>query len=274
MTDSLSSTEIQAYEAGRAAWPTVELAPQVFVAFAREKGDLPSDPVRQQELFLAAACAERVSAALDVFEAQFVSRVDASLIKVGLDRDQIAEVKQQLRIKLIVNVPPAIAEYSGRGSLEGWVRVAASRTALNLRRATHRETALDDEMTSLVRATTASPELEHLRDRYRDELTEALVESFRALMPRDRSLIRLHYAHGLLIHDLAAAFHVHRNTAATWLERARGTWIAKLQRALRRRFGEDDRDIGELVGLIRSRLDVSLGTLLATRPAVSSEGSR
>ena len=65
----------------------------------------------------------------------------------------VDDVKQELREKLLVasGALPRIADYLGEGPLTGWVRVSATRTALNLLRRDTRNVALrDDDMGEAV----------------------------------------------------------------------------------------------------------------------------
>jgi RNA polymerase sigma-70 factor (ECF subfamily) len=135
----------EALAAARAAHPGIDGAASDFVEFvlaragkgAAEK--LPS--LRVADLWLARACAARVpgaAEALDAFIAGGIGHAVRGLDSSPAFRD---DVRQAVRDKLLVGNPPGgpgIASYSGEGALAIFVRVAARRTALNLRtRAAH-----------------------------------------------------------------------------------------------------------------------------------------
>src|SRR5581483_4498624 len=93
--------------------------------------------VAGSDLYLACACARGVPAALAALDRAVLLRVPAFICRVSTDAAFADEVRQQLRERLLVAPPggaPKIAEYGGAGALHAWVRVAALRTALNLRR--------------------------------------------------------------------------------------------------------------------------------------------
>ena len=62
--------------------------------------------------------------------------IDTALTRLGREPMFVDEVRQVLRTKLLVGdgAPPKIADYSGRGPLDGWVRAAAVRAAIDLKR--------------------------------------------------------------------------------------------------------------------------------------------
>src|SRR5688572_33291625 len=96
-----------------------------------------SAEVDSEDVALAQACAAGDPAALATFEQRCLGApLDRVLMRLGATSAEIDEVKQQLRLKLLVAEPdrkPRITEYSGRGALEAWVRVVAVRAFLDLR---------------------------------------------------------------------------------------------------------------------------------------------
>ena len=129
-------------EQGRAAWPELALPAPLFVRhLARHagRGGSPSS-LRElcvEDLYLACACAHGAPGAAVAFERHQLARVSGFLSRMAAAPDLVDEVKQELRIKLLVPAPgaaPKIAEYSGRGALASWLRVVALRTAIDLRR--------------------------------------------------------------------------------------------------------------------------------------------
>ena len=64
-------------------------------------------------------------------------RVPRYLAKLRRAVDILDEVKQRLAVRLLVaegGRRPALAEYGGRGSLDAWLRISATRVALELGR--------------------------------------------------------------------------------------------------------------------------------------------
>src|SRR5439155_18454762 len=83
----------------------------------------------------ACACARGDAVALAEFDARFFGGVSSAISRFGV---QVDDIKQELRERLFVGVAgarPKIAEYTGHGGLERWVRAVAVRVALNATRA-------------------------------------------------------------------------------------------------------------------------------------------
>jgi RNA polymerase sigma-70 factor (ECF subfamily) len=211
------------------------------------------------DLVLACACLARVAAALAAFEQRFISRVPdyiGSLAKtVGVD-----EVRQQLAIKLLVS--GKLATYSGRGPLDGWVRVAASRVAIELSRS-KRTTPVDqtDQLAESV-SRELDGELAELRDRYRSEFAAALRDTLAKLDARHRALLRLHYLEGATTAALAALYRTSRNTIVRRIAEARGALFEQTIALATSRLGLPADRYHTLLELVRSQLDVSVARLL------------
>src|SRR5262249_36728140 len=148
------------------------------------------------DLYLACACKEGHPAALVAFDRVHLARVPEYLARMHAAPDFCDDVRQILSEKLLVasrDAAPRIAEYSGRGSLAAWLRIAAVRTALNLR-AQRREEPEESgySFEHIFAAARASTEVEYLRKRYAHEFTLALRAAFAALSPDQRLVLRLH----------------------------------------------------------------------------------
>jgi len=59
---------------------------------------------------------------------------------------------------------------------------------------------------------------------------------------------------------------IHRATAARRIARAREQLVAATRRELVTRLELEDGELDEIIGLVTSRLDISLGALLKTAP--------
>jgi RNA polymerase sigma-70 factor (ECF subfamily) len=241
-------------EAGRSAWP--ELAAHVdaeaFSAWgrAREVGEA----VRAGDLFLACACAAGAPGALEIFERTILARVGSFVARIDGSAAFADELRQSLRTLLFVGAAPKIADYAGRGPLEAWIRVVATREALRLKRSQ----AAAAEPPSLPGG---DPELSYIKDRYRGEVAAALGDALASLAPEARAALKLYYLEGLTLEQIAALYGVHASTIWRRIGAAHEQVLEGLRARLALPAGEAD----SLVGLVRSRLDVSLSGLLRTR---------
>jgi RNA polymerase sigma-70 factor (ECF subfamily) len=258
--------------AGRTAWPEVDVDTGDFLSYVAERITESGSPqqvlrgVRAADLYLACACARGNGTAIAALEATYFARLEPALPRAPDPRAFASEVRAALRERLFVAAAgdtPKITEYSGRSDLAGWLRVVAVRLALNLLRKDKRNVAgSHDEMIAALPAPGDDPELLHLKGKYKSEFRQALVEAAAALSVRDRNLLRQHHVDGLGMEQLAELYHVHRVTAVRWVVRARETLASETRRALRRRLRVDKQELDSIMRLVRSRLDMSIKTLL------------
>lgn len=263
--------------AGRAAWPAIAVADAALAAAVAERlAD--AEPAHAAEAFLATALAAGDPAAVAVFEAELVPEIDVALRRMRLPGGTADEVRQALRVELLVGTAgggPRIADYGGRGALAGWLRVTATRRALKVLRAAKREESLDellldhwpldrtpDATPSHGRGAAASPEGRHLRATYTTELKRAVGEAFAALAVRQRNLLRQHLLDDLTIDELARLYRVHRATCARWLVDAREELGKRTRKHLGEHLGLAGDELASLLRYLDSDLELSLSRLL------------
>ena len=254
----------------RAAWPTLPIPAPVAAAHMADKLaglDRVPPAFHVEDLYLACGCALGLPAALSAFESRHLSEVKVFLGRMKPAPTLVDEVKQSLRVRLLVAVPgevPRIAEYGGRGSLTAWLRVAAIRTAIDLLRQSGAPLPDDDgePQAMLDRIPGDDPELELVRERYRGELADAVREAFSSLSAQQRNLLRLSYRDGRSIDEIAAVFGTHRATAARWIAAAREQILDETRRGLEARLRLRPHEFHSLLGVLRSRLQISVSRLL------------
>jgi RNA polymerase sigma-70 factor len=263
-------------EQARRTWPTCDIAPETFAGYLGEH--LPADEdvresllrVHADDLYLACGLVRGDRAAQEAFERTLPERVARFVCHLDSSAAFLDEVTQAVRIKLLTpaldsDVRAAastktgkIANYSGRNSLESWLCTVAIRTALDLRRGRK-----DEPLEELgdVLAATDDPELELLRAKHEELCREALREAHHSLTLKQRRLLRLYYRERFTYEQLGALYHVNPTTARTWLLDARGAVIDLVRSGLKRRLRLDNRELENLLQLMQSRLDISLGQL-------------
>lgn len=260
-------------EACRAAWPGLAVADHAFVrhlaANLPHDGDLDSCLSRIQcpDLYLACGCVAQDPAALAAFDGTILSQTVSVLQRMRLSESQIDEVLQVLRAKLLVSSErersPLLASYAGRGPLVGWVRTAARRTALSLRRNKDDQIADDNGDHDLKRlAVAADAELDYLRSRYQAEFKQAVEGAIATLDAEQLRVLRLHFHDGLSIDRIGALLGVHRATAARWIRATSDAVRSETRRLLHARLGLSPAELDSLAGLVQSQLHLSLGRLL------------
>jgi RNA polymerase sigma-70 factor, ECF subfamily len=254
--------------AGKAKWPSVPLGPERFVRhLARHLPEGSKDAVRQfhaADLYLACACAEGEPLALHAFEQQILQRVPSRL--GPLPESTVDDVLQEVRQRLLLgrgDTPPRIADYSGRGPLLAWVRIIAARIAGELASQQGRQVLFDEPPEVLARMLSANdPERTLLREDSRQALAEALRKALAALPERERALLRLHHLHGLTMDRLSAMYRESRSGVARRVAQARERLLELTREELASRLKLAGPEVESLLGLVRSRLDLSLWKLM------------
>lgn len=254
-----------AFERGRAAWPDVTLG---YAAFARRIESLaaPANDLtaRAEDLYLACACAEGDPQALRRFDAELMSQVPRYVSRFRLPPHLVDEVCQRVRVKQFLGASPAIARYGGRGPLGAWLRIAAVRVAHDVAaEAGQGETTGDLEVLDLLISADDGPDAALAKNLYRERLVAALEEGMRALAPRERTLLRLHFVDGLNIDAIARIYRVHRATAARWLVAIRGQIFERTRELLALRLGASTAEVRSVARLLRDEIHLSATRLLA-----------
>ena len=272
-SDALDAVLHELVGAARHACPTIALPLDVFIAYLAER--IPSDvpqplALRQMhtaDLYLACACARGDEHALAAFEERCLRSLDRVLFKMGIDADASAEIKQDIRRRVLVGDggPAQIVDFSGRGDLRSWVRVMAVRQALRRQHRARREVPLDDDELLQHRVVPGDPASEHLKAAYRLEFRRAFEEALQALPDRERTLLRQHYLDGLTIDELGDLCRMHRATAARLLGRARLALLEATRKRLMSRLDVPAEELDSIMRMIRSQIEVTLRGLLRKR---------
>jgi RNA polymerase sigma-70 factor (ECF subfamily) len=251
--------------AARAAWPEVALDDESFAAHLAERWPAGAtlaqwlEDAHATDLYLACACGRGVPEALAAVDRAFLAHTAAYLVRLSPSDAFVEDVRQTVREKLFVGDAPKIREYSGRGPLDGWLRVVAGRAALDLRK--RRGERLPD-LTAKGLDPFADPELGYLKQRYRGVVEDAYKAALASLDEDSRTLLRQHFLLGVTLDELAERLRVHRTTIARRLAGARQRIADETQRLLRERLALSGEEFASLFGLVRSQLDVSVSRLL------------
>jgi RNA polymerase sigma-70 factor, ECF subfamily len=256
-------------DAGQAAWPSVTLDPERFMRhLARHLPGEESPEVLRKiqgaDLYLACACAEGDREALREFERHILHKVPARARQ--LPPSTVDEVRQVLRRRLLVgsgDAPPKIADYSGRGPLLTWVRIIAVRIVGELASQDGRHELFDEPPEAIERMLAPEdPERALLKKDSRQAVTAALKSALAALSEQERTLLRLHHVHGFTMNRLATMYKEPRSTLALRVSQARTRLLKLTRAALVTTLRIDTPELESLLGLVRSRLDLSLRGLM------------
>lgn len=217
---------------------------------------------------LAVGAARGSNAAIEAIERMHRPTLDAACQRFAGKGHSADDLRQILRARLFVAEPgarPKIADYAGQGHLENWLRVTAVRLFVDLgkRKDRAREQPADDGDV-LALPTPSDLQLDLVKAEYRDTVAGAMFDAARGLEPGDRHLLRQHLVAGLSIDQLGAVLGIHRATAARRVAKAREQLAGETRRLVAERLKVAGDELDEVIGLVMSRLDVSIVRLLAT----------
>lgn len=249
--------ELALYEEGRRAWPDVPLDPAVFHRYVAERAPVEKHAsLRGADLYIACACGCGDERALAAFDHHYLAQVPAFLARSRPTERLVEDVRQLLRERLFLE--GKIAQYSGGGSLQAWLRVVTLRVASNLRRQDRQH----EELHEALPGTAMDPELAAIRRRYGSEFETALREALASLDSEGRTMLRLFYIDGLNIDRIAVVFGVSRATIGRRMIAVRQGIVEDMHRRLAEKLGASHEELASLLRAVRSDLAMSLSVVL------------
>jgi RNA polymerase sigma-70 factor len=108
---------------------------------------------------------------------------------------------------------------------------------------------------------TIAPETLFAQRHYVPVLNTAIREAIAALPDGPREILHSYYVDGLTIDELAERHGIHRATAARRVHSAGRLIMARVRELAAARLGVPDAEMDSLIGLVASRLEVSLRAL-------------
>ena len=247
----------EALRRGAAAFPGVRVDRE---AFARFLAPLRPSDACLPEVYLAFACSTGEPRALRYFEDLFLERVPLAVAPIDASAAFADEVTQTLRTRMLVGPPPLIAEYRGKGSLTGWVLVAAMRLAIDGVRERRRWAGPAAPEYQVLEALVApvDTEREVLRARHGAALRDAIRAAFDSISSRERAVLKFHALDGASIDTIAGVYSIHRATAARWIQTVKATLRERTLARLSTALALGGSEASSLLHSLFSEADVSL----------------
>jgi RNA polymerase sigma-70 factor (ECF subfamily) len=260
---------------GCVAWPQIQVSPvefrqhvlsRLFVGEAQPIVGL----IHASDLYLAFACMVGNTVAVSELDRRYLHRVKSFISWIGTDPIFVDDVRQILREKLLLasREAPKIAEYCGRGSLESWLRIAAARTALNLRRCQRASRTVSTPAVDRQHATAEDPENELIRAQNTAEVQRALDATVAGLTLEQLRLFRLHFVDGLTIDEICAVLPQSRSAIGRQIISVRSKIATETRGRLLQRLRLNPNDLDSV--LSPNELDVTLRVGSKTRDAVET----
>lgn len=255
------------FEAARAEHPSLTVSEDAFrdhvTRHADEAGEL--EGMRAGDLFLACACACGDERAVAIFRERYASDIDRALARVRVGAMDTEDLAQELARRMLVPPAAKIADFSGRGDLRAWVRVVATRFALDIARLKKNgvERPVEESHFAAMPAASDSPDIAFFRRHYKEQVKVAIEDAARSLAAEERNALREHYVRGLTVDQIAEVHGIHRATAARRVQRAREVLVDAVKKILADRHGLEGRDLASVMGLVRSQLQITMDRVLA-----------
>ncbi len=267
-TQEIGAVLAGAHDAGRRAWPAIDLDAEVFARFLGARLAVEElageEPPLAADLYLACACAVGVPGASAQLIRSCDDAVRAALGRVldPADRPDLAQRAWEQLLVASDGGEPRIAQYRGRGPLIAFIRIAAVRLAISERRKL-RPTQDDRLELQQIVDDTDDIELQYMKQLYRDEFRRSFARAFAALDAPQQLLLRLDVVERLTIDQTAAVYGRSRTTTGRHLLEARQTLARDTLADLQARLALDPADLHSVARLIRSQIDLSVQRILA-----------
>ena len=194
--------------------------------------------LRVDELALARACAAGVNSAWEIFLTRFREKLYLSALRIAREDSAARELADTLYADLYgTNTRDGqrvskLASYTGRGSLEGWLRTVLAQEYVNRYRRTKRLVSLDEESEEGVQFQAPEPDPIPPADQ---RLAQATDEALASLPAEDRVVLSAYYLDGRTLAEIARMLGVHESTISRKLDRLAKALRKQIVAALVRR---------------------------------------
>ncbi len=187
--------------------------------------------LRIDELALARACAAGSNSAWEIFLTRYREKLYLSALRIAREDSAARDLADTLYADLYGTSTregqrvSKLASYTGRGSLEGWLRTVLAQEYVNRYRKTRRLVSLDEESEEGVQFSAPDPEPVPPADK---RLSEATDEALAFLSGEDRLVLSAYFLDGRTLAEIARMLGVHESTISRKLD--------KLAKALRKQI--------------------------------------
>ena len=178
--------------------------------------------LRIDELALARACAAGENSAWEIFLTRYREKLYLSALRIAREDSAARELADTLYADLYGTTTregqrvSKLASYSGRGSLEGWLRTVLAQEYVNRYRRTKRLVSLDEESEEGVQFRAPDPEPATPADNRLARATDAVL----AELPADeRMILSAYYLDGRTLAEIARMLGVHESTISRKLDK-------------------------------------------------------
>ncbi len=255
--------------------PTLLESAAAFLTYvaARLPGYLPVEQevarVHASDLLLAKCCANGVEEALARFDRDFLGLVSVAGRKLKMSEMQCDELRQQVRLKLLVasakDSMPKISNYAGSGALRSWVYATGLRTGLNeLRRIGRAPVPVGDEQLLVAMPDrNDDQELQYMKELYRTAFKDAFKASMAALEDRLSNILRHYYLDEMTLEQIGTLYRVHKTTVMRWVNKAHAELEIETKQRMVAHLKLAPSEVESVMRLIQSGIQLGLASVLA-----------
>jgi RNA polymerase sigma-70 factor, ECF subfamily len=178
--------------------------------------------LRLEELALARACAAGNEQAWQDFIGRYRQKLHSMALHITRDAAHAAELADSLFADLYgVNARNGVRNsklisYTGRGSLEGWLRTVMAQEFINRYRKQKRTVSLEEQTDEGVQFAAAAPEPAYPSD---PRLEAATDEALAELSSEDRFTLASYYLDGRTLAEIAKTLGLHESSVSRRLDR-------------------------------------------------------
>jgi RNA polymerase sigma-70 factor (ECF subfamily) len=182
--------------------------------------------LRLEELALARACAAGNEQAWQDFIHRYRQRLHSMALHITRDAAHAAELADSLFADLYgINTRDGLRNsklvfYTGRGSLEGWLRTVMAQEFINRFRKQKRTVSLEEQTEEGVQFAAAVPDRVSSSNRAAEERLEAATdEALAELSSEDRYTLASYYLDGRTLAEIARTLDLHESSVSRRLDR-------------------------------------------------------
>ena len=178
--------------------------------------------LRVDELALARACAAGENSAWEIFLTKYREKLYLSALRIAREDSAARELADTLYADLYGTTTrdgqrvSKLASYTGRGSLEGWLRTVLAQEYVNRYRRTKRLVSLEEESEEGVQFRAPDPEPVTPSD---SRLSRATDQALSELSGEDRMVLSAYYLDGRTLAEIARMLGVHESTISRKLDK-------------------------------------------------------
>ncbi len=228
--------------------------------------------LRVDELALARACAAGSNVAWEIFLTRYREKLYLAALRIAREDSAAREVADTLYADLYGTTTrdgerkSKLASYTGRGSLEGWLRTVLAQEYVNRYRRTKRLVSLEEESEEGVQFRAPEPEPVTPSD---SRVTQATDEVLSALPAEDRMVLSAYYLDGRTLAEIARMLAVHESTISRKIDKLAKGLRKQILVALGKR-GMSRRQAEEALEVDVRDLQLDIRRSLAQEPASSA----